>query len=109
MNAPSLARLIFSPASRSPHICFPPVWETHLWPICRPRLDFTPVCSVGSSSGCFVVRGTQLSLSLLRFLCSLARPLATSQVVIQRALAHSLRAPLCLLHSSRSSPGSLKQ
>src|SRR6476646_8237843 len=100
---------IFSPGLRSPHICFPPVWETHLWPICRPRLDFTRVCSVDWSSGCFVVRGTQLSLSLLRFLCSLVHPLARSRAVIQRALAHSLREPLCLLHSSRSSPGSSKQ
>src|SRR6478736_9303986 len=98
---------IFSPASRSPHICFLLVWETHLWPICRPRLDFTRVCSVGSSSGCFVVRGTQLSLSLLRSRCSLVRPLAKSRVVTQRALVHSLRGPLCLSPSSRSSPGSL--
>src|SRR4029077_2708632 len=100
---------MFSPASRSPHICFPPVWETHLWRICRRRLDFTPVCSVDSSSGCFVVRGTQLSLSLLRSRCSLVRPLAKSQVAIQRALVHSLRGQPCLLHSSRSSPGSSKQ
>src|SRR6478609_3512022 len=100
---------IFSPASRSPHICFPPVWETHLWPTCRPRPDFTRVCSVGLSSGCFVVRGTQLSLSLLRSRCSLVHPLARSRAVIQRALARSLREPLCLLHSSRSSPGSSKQ
>src|SRR6476661_4440485 len=94
---------IFSPASRSPHICFPPVWETHLWPICRLRLDFTPVCSVDSSSGCFVVRGTQLSLLLLRFHCSLVHPLVKSQVVIPHALAHSPRAQPCWSHSSPSS------
>src|SRR4029077_8163718 len=100
---------MFSPALHSPHICFPPVWETHLWPICRPRPDSTRVCSVDSSSGCFAVRGTQLSLSLLRSRCSLVRPLAKSQVVIPHALAHSPREPLCLLHSSRSSLGSSKQ
>src|SRR3954453_9238514 len=100
---------IFSPASRSPHICFPPVWEMHLWPICRPRLDFTPVCSADLSSGCFVVRGTQLSRSLLRSHCLLVHPLVKSQEAIPRALAHSLREPPCWSHSSRSSPGWSKQ
>src|SRR6476660_8303323 len=100
---------IFSPVLRSPHICFPPVWETHLWRICRPRLDFTPVFSVDLSSGCFVVRGTLLSLLLLRSRCSLAHPLAKSRVAIPHGLAHSLRAQPCWSHSSRSSPGSLKR
>src|SRR2546430_11190035 len=96
---------MFSPASRSPHIFFPLVWETPPSPIYLPRSDFTPVYLVDSFSGCSVVRGTQSSQLRQRSRCSSARHLARSRVAIQHASAHSLQEPRCLSHSLLSSRG----
>src|SRR5206468_8462102 len=50
-----------------------------------PGLGFTAVSSADLSSGWFVVRGTQLSRSILRSHCSLVHPFVKSQEAIPRA------------------------
>src|SRR5689334_23966577 len=97
--------VMFSLASRWPHISCPPVWEACRLLIWLRKRDFTPAYSVDSFSGCFVVRGTQSSRLRPQSRCSLVLPLERSRVVIQRALAHSPPAQPCWLHSSLSSRG----